>query len=61
MASVWIMTIMICLPRQLGGGRVLIRSESCGRGVLMSTYKEFMVILTTVNVIIAILTYLHKK
>lgn len=60
MASVWIMTIMICSPRQMGG-RVPICSESCGRVVLMSIYKEFMIILTTVNVIIAILTYLHKK
>jgi len=29
--------------------------------VFMSAYEEFMIILTTVNVIIAILTYLHKK
>ena len=29
--------------------------------VFMSTYEEFMIILTTVNVIIAILNYLYKK
>lgn len=29
--------------------------------VFMSTYEEFMIILTTVSVIIAILNYTHKK
>ncbi len=29
--------------------------------VFMSTYEEFMIILTTVSVIIAILNYMHKK
>lgn len=44
------------------GGRAPTRSNILLRGVvLMSTYEEFMIILTAVNVIIAILNYTHKK
>lgn len=47
---------------QAAGGDVFPSVPSLVEGlVLMSIYKEFMIILTTVNVIIAILTYLHKK
>lgn len=39
------------------------RSESCGRGKFMSTYEEFMVLLTMAILIVAILDYVkhHKK
>ncbi len=51
---------IICLPRQPGDALPPVPSLAEGV-VFMSTYEEFMIILTTVNVIIAILTYLHKK
>lgn len=41
------------------GGRAPTRSESCGKGWCL--YEEFMIILTAVNVIIAVLNYTHKK
>ena len=55
------MIIMICLTRELGD--VLSPNPSTLRKVviIMSTYEEFMIILTTVNVIIAILNLKNKK
>lgn len=47
---------------QGAGGRALTHSETLRKVVIiMSTYEEFMIILTAVNVIIAILNYIHKK
>ena len=44
------------------GGRALTRSESCGKGlIIMSTYEEFMVILTVSLLIVAILSLKNKK
>ena len=44
------------------GGRALTRSESLRKGVIiMSTYEEFMIILTVGLLIVAILNYTHKK
>ena len=44
------------------GGRALTQSETLRKVVIiMSTYEEFMIMLTAVNVIIAILNYIHKK
>ncbi len=44
------------------GGRALTRSESCGKGVIiMSTYEEFMIALTTALLIVAILNLKNKK
>ena len=51
---------MICLPRQLGG-RFPPASSLAEGVVIMSTYEEFMIILTTASLIIAILNYTHKK
>lgn len=52
---------LISLPGQLGRGDS-IRFGGLTKGVvIMSTYEEFMIILTVVNVIIAILNYTHKK
>ena len=52
---------IICLPGELGD--VLSPNPSTLRKVviIMSTYEEFMIILTTVNVIIAILNLKNKK
>ena len=36
-------------------------SEPYERGGFMSTYEEFMIIINTVLLIIAILNYTHKK
>ncbi len=39
-----------------------IPASSLAEGVvIMSTYEEFMIILTTASLIIAILNYTHKK
>ena len=47
---------------QGAGGRALTHSETLRKVVIiMSTYEEFMIMLTAVNVIIAILNYTHKK
>ncbi len=35
--------------------------RACTEVVLMSTYEEFMIILTTGLLIVAILSYTHKK
>ena len=44
------------------GGRALTRSESCGKGsIIMSTYEEFMIILTAGLLIVAILNMKNKK
>ena len=44
------------------GGRAPTRSESCGKGsIIMSTYEEFMIILTAGLLIIAILNLKNKK
>jgi hypothetical protein len=45
------------------GGRAPIRSESCGKEgeMLMSTYEEFMVLVTFALLVVAILDYTHKK
>lgn len=41
---------------------VSIPASSLAEGmVIMSTYEEFMIILTTASLIIAILNYTHKK
>lgn len=37
------------------------RPESWQGGMLMSTYEEFMIILATASLIIAILNYTHRK
>ena len=47
---------------QGAGGRARTHSETLRKVVIiMSTYEEFMIMLTAVNVIIAILNYIHKK
>ena len=44
------------------GGRALTQSETLRKVVIiMSTYEEFMVILTVALLIVAILNYTHKK
>ena len=44
------------------GGRAFTRSEILRKGVVfMSTYEEFMVILTAGILLVAILNYVHKK
>ncbi len=52
---------IICLPGELGD--VLSPNPDTLRKVviIMSTYEEFMIILTTVNVIISILNLKNKK
>ena len=53
--------LIICLPGQ-PTGRLLSRSESCGKGgMLMSTYEEFMIILTVGLLIVAVLNLKNKK
>ena len=47
---------IICLPGELGRYAV-IRSNPVERVTLMSTYEEFMVILTVALLIVAILNY----
>lgn len=44
-------------------GRAPIRSESCGKDgeMLMSTYEEFMVLITFALLVVAILDFTHKK
>lgn len=50
----------MCLPGQPGD--VLPPALSLAeRGGIMSTYEEFMIILTTVSLVVAILNYTHKK
>ena len=52
---------MMYLPRQLVGVAYPFRVLSEG-GIFMSTYEEFMVILTVAVLIVAILDYVnHKK
>ena len=52
---------IIYFTRQLERGDS-IRFGGLTKGVvIMSTYEEFMIILTVVNIIIAILNYTHKK
>ncbi len=44
------------------GGRALTYPEIWHEGgIIMSTYEEFMVLLTTASLIIAILNFAHKK
>ena len=44
------------------GGRALTQSETLRKVVIiMSTYEEFMVILTVALLIVAILSLTHKK
>lgn len=44
------------------GGRVLTQSETLRKVVIiMSTYEEFMVLLTVALLIVAILSLTHKK
>lgn len=51
--------IIICLPGQPVGRST--RSESCRKGeMLMSTYEEFMVLLTIALLIVAILNLRNK-
>lgn len=46
----------------VAGGRASTCSEPVWKGVVfMSTYEEFMVILTCASLIVAILNYTHKK
>lgn len=53
---------LIYLPGQPNRRRLSIRSESCvRRRCLMSTYEEFMIILATAGLIVAILNFAHKK
>ena len=47
--------------KQVVGGRALIRSEPAERMMLMSTYEEFMIILTIALLIVAILNVKNKK
>ena len=52
---------IIYLPRQLGGVAP-IRSGGLTEGVgIMSTYEEFMIILATASLIVAILNLKNKK
>ena len=52
---------IICLTGQ-PTGRLLSRSESCGKGgMLMSTYEEFMIILTVGLLIVAVLNLKNKR
>lgn len=52
----------MCLPRQLVGVALPVPSLAEG-GNFMSTYEEFMVLLTIAILIVAILNYVkhHKK
>ena len=53
---------IIYLPGQPNRRQLSIRSEPFGKGeMLMSTYEEFMIILATASLIVAILNYAHKK
>ena len=46
----------------VAGGRALTRSEILRKVVIiMSTYEEFMILLTFALLIVAILNYTHKK
>ena len=51
---------IIYLPRQLGG-RFPPASSLVEGVVIMSTYEEFMIILTVGLLIVAILNYTNKK
>ena len=46
---------------QVVGGRAIIQFEYIERMMLMSTYEEFMVILATASLIVAILNMKNKK
>ena len=51
---------IICLPRELGD--VLSPDpRPYGRGDIMSTYEEFMVIIAVASLIVSILNLTHKK
>lgn len=45
---------------QAAEGRAGSRSESCGKGKLMSTYEEFMILLTFAGLIVSILNLKNK-
>ena len=50
------------MPTWAAGGRALTRSEILRKVVIiMSTYEEFMILLTFALLIVAILNYTHKK
>lgn len=51
---------IICLPRQLGGQLHPFR-RSCERGGTMSTYEEFIIIITVAGLIVSILNMKNKK
>lgn len=52
---------IICLTRQPVERLRFLALSLEGRGCLMSTYEEFMVILTVALLIVAILNLKHKK
>jgi len=52
--------IIICLPGQ-PGDVLFIRSEPAERMMLMSTYEELSLIVSVALLIVAILSYTHKK
>ena len=47
--------------KQVVGGRAHIRSEPAERMMLMSTYEEFMILLTIASLIVGILNMKNKK
>ena len=52
---------IIYLPRELGDVLFTKSGHLTEEVKFMSDYETFMIILTTANLIIAILTYAHKK
>nr|DAY11414.1 MAG TPA: hypothetical protein [Caudoviricetes sp.] len=49
------------LPRQLGRTAFHLFRSLTEEVVSMSTYEEFMILLTACNLLIAILTFTHRK
>lgn len=52
---------LICLPRELGDVLFSLSGHLTEEVKFMSDYETFMIMLTFANLIVAILTYAHKK
>lgn len=57
----YIFNILIYLSEQSGDVLSPILKSGMRGVIIMSTYEEFMVLLTTASLIVAILNFAHKK